>query len=152
MRDLKLHFRTFVHATEDPQRVADAMLYVMAVDDEPEGGSRLEPSKLKGHHGNDIQVLEATLGKDHDIAQSIGRLRTAAPAVARRIADELDERLDEDEGAVRWRFDKQEAVERRLRLTRGGDAIQVELRIPRIPGRDLASAARELLLAKPTNV
>ncbi len=152
MQDLKLHFRTFVHATEDPERVTDALLYVMAVDEEPEGASRLEPSQVKGHHGNDIHVLEAKLGKDRDIARSLGRLRTEAPAVAGRIADELDERLDEDEGSVRWRFDKQEAVQRRLRLTRGGDAIQVELRIPRIPGRDLASAARELLLAKSTNV
>lgn len=152
MRDLKLHFRTFVHATEDPERVADALLYAMAVDEETEGASRLEPSRLKGHHGNDIQVVEAKLGQDRDIARCLGRLRTEAREVARRIADELDERLDEDDGAVRWRFDKQQAVQRRLRLTRGGDAIQVELRIPRIPGRDLASAARELLLAKPTNV
>jgi RNA binding exosome subunit len=130
----KVRFRTFVHATEDEQKVSRALVFAMACDDEPEGLSRIDPTDFKGHHGNPTRILEARLGKQKDVRRFFDRLR-AVDGLADRLLDELDERLDEDH-VFHFRLDKQEAVMGRLALTRSSDAIQVEVPVPRLPGRD----------------
>jgi RNA binding exosome subunit len=144
MGELKLRFRTFVHATEDEQKVAHALLSVMACEQESEGASRLEPSRLKGHHGNPILVLEAVLGKSKDVERAMHRWRTQAKQDVATIIQEIEARMDE-EGNLHFRFDKQAAVEGRIALTRASDAIQVEARAPRHPGTDLAGLYRHAL-------
>jgi RNA binding exosome subunit len=152
MGDVKLHFRTFVHATEDHERVTQALLWAMAVDEEPEGASRLEPSRVRGHHGNEIRILEAKLGKTKDVTRFVANLRAKAPEVLTTLAAEAPQRLDEDAGVLHFRLDKQRAVDRRFALTGSGDAIQVDVRIARYPGTDLLGTARRLLADGTTNV
>lgn len=152
MGDVKLHFRTFVHATEDAERVVKALLWTMAVDEDPEGVSRLQTSRAKGHHGNEIQILEAKLGKTKDVRRCLARLRTEAPGVVGTLAAQAPQRMDEEAGTMHFRLDKQEAVGGTVALTTSGDAIQVDLRIARYPGTDLVAAARGLLTDRATTL
>ncbi len=46
-----VHFRTFVHATEDEGKVVQAMKFVSGLEE-------FERDVTEGHHGNKIVILE----------------------------------------------------------------------------------------------
>lgn len=128
-------WRAFVHATEDEPRVWDALLWLMAQDEDEKGGDRIERKRAKGHWGNDIAVLEGALTKQPAIQAALARV-FHDDAVRESVAKGLSRSLDED-GVLHLRLDKQAAVLNRVKQTGGGDAVIVTVKAELWPGESL---------------
>lgn len=153
MRVVSARYRTFVHATEDEDRVRDALLWVMGLLGQDRAADHVERKRLKGHFGNDILHLEAGHRSERLATQALRRL-LADKALRAPLRESLAARLDEDR-VLHLRLDKQEAVQRRLRLADSGDALVVQFKAVTAPGENPVTAWARLLDAAavgPTNV
>ncbi|MDW5563680.1 MAG: RNA-binding domain-containing protein [Methanomassiliicoccus sp.] len=131
-----LSFRTFAHATEDPERVERALKFVSGVED-------VTRSSSTGYHGNPILVLEAKVTDSKHIK---ALLRSLGPEALRSLLDSLDRRLD-DESFFYFRLDKQEAFLEKFVLTDGDDVIAVRGKVKSYPqNRDNAMASMRHVL------
>jgi len=83
-------------------------------------GYVVDESRVEGHYGNEIVLLEAKVTNKRDVRCFVDLLcdRLTAGDLA-RLRSELGERVD-DECVLHIRFDKQEAFRGRLALARGG--------------------------------
>jgi RNA binding exosome subunit len=124
----KLSFRVFQHATEDLDKVVSALKFVSGTD-------KVRESRAEGYYGNPIRILEADIGSRKEMDDFWSRVKTAGLYPA--LAENLVERIN-NEGELYIRFDKQEAVKGRLRLSSGDDVITARGRIMRNEsGREL---------------
>jgi RNA binding exosome subunit len=114
-----LRFRTFCHATEDEQKVRQALEFVT-------GGAPTSIQVTKGHHGNRIAVLEARLERKSDVEAFWARA-AGAGLLAEMLAD-LDGCLSDDL-CLCARLDKQEAYAGRLARDRGGDVVHLRAKV-----------------------
>lgn len=148
MRLLSARYRVFVHATEDEARVRDALLWAMAQLEAPRAADLVERKRVKGHYGNDILILEAALKRAADLEAALGRLRSSE-AFRQALGAQLGRFVDED-GALHVRLDKQAAVERRLEMTLGSDAIVVVAKAKTVQGDPVLRAWSRLLGTHPS--
>lgn len=147
--------RVFSHATEDPAKVVEALARVEGVDLDDEAAEArfaedLHEMRSVGHFNNAILILTHELRRNRDVRAFWDHV-LADDAVRTRIANETDDRLDED-NTLWLRFDKQAAYQGRLRLTHGEDVIQVRAKVATFP-KDRATALAFLgrfLSAEPT--
>lgn len=117
----------FAHATEDPDKVAQAMLNLLPP--ELRDGGRISYEEVRGHYDNPIVIL---------------RLRLQGPeveALLRFLAENMSEsdklslgatlglRMDE-EGHLYMRFDKASAFKGGVKLADKGEAIKVKALLP----------------------
>jgi len=119
-----LSFRTFSQATEDEQKVVQALRFAS-------GAGAVERSVSEGYHGNKIVILESTITSRKKIDSFFARL---SKDDIERILATLDPRVDE-ECALFFRLDKQEAYLEKLVLTAGDDVISVRAKIECYPKR-----------------
>jgi len=123
----RVHFRAFVSATEDEERVRRALSIFVPLD-------YIRSSKASGYYGNPITILEAELRRKEGI-QFIHMLREQLPAAElSRLRREIPARVDED-CKLHLRLDKQAAYKGLVRLTDAGDAIDVSLHVATYPSR-----------------
>jgi hypothetical protein len=120
---------TFVHATEDEEKVLKAMRNIIPAE------AKIDVKRLKGHYGNPISLLEsritrkATLRKWwEDLTKKLGemeveKIRWAIPA-------KIDESCQ-----LYLRFDKQRAYLDELIFTEGEDTIHLKLKIGAWPAK-----------------
>jgi len=120
---------THAHATEDEQRVLEALRTLL-----PEA-VEVSQSKLKGHHGNPITGFEARVNRRILLRELWERV------VAKLRAGELDNirnilpaRIDES-CRLYLRFDKQLAYLGELVLAGSGDAIHLKLKMAAFPAK-----------------
>ncbi len=121
----RLDFRVHVHATEEEDRVREALAFLSGVEYPAE-------EQAKGHHGNPISILIASLNRPSDIRAFWDRVRDhgqMAPLLA-----ELGKRLDA-RGQLFLRFDKQEAYRGRMKLVRHDDVVSVKGKVAAYPAR-----------------
>ena len=131
-----LSFRTFAHATEDPERVEKALRFVS-------GAENVSRSSSTGYYGNPITVLEARVTDSKHIK---ALLRSIGPEALKVMLDSLDQRLDE-ESFFYFRLDKQEAFLERFVLADGEDVIAVRGKVKSYPqNRDNARASMRNIL------
>lgn len=117
-----LSFRTFAHATEDDERVEQALRFASGADD-------VERSRSEGYHGNPITVMEAKITRSREIRDFFASLDTND---VRKLLDTLELRVDE-ESMFFLRLDKQEAYQGRIVLGRGDDVISVRGKVKSYP-------------------
>lgn len=120
---------TFVHATEDEERVLDAFRILLPEEIE------IRRSGLRGHHGNPIVNLEARIGRKgalRDLWQRV--LAKLRGGELEKIAKIAPGRIDET-CHLHLRFDKQLAYAGELVLTEGGDAIHLRLKVAAYPAK-----------------
>jgi RNA binding exosome subunit len=131
-----LHARTICHATEDPDRVEQAIRTLV-------GDAAIESTEAEGHYGNRIMVMEVSLDKDKDIVELLSRLSHES---LREICDTIDRRLD-DSCNLFVRLDKQEAFRGILSLSDGDDVIALRIKIRAFPAKreDAASIFEEFV-------
>ncbi len=124
-----MHARTICHATEDLEKVEQALSTVV-------GNSVINRSRTEGHHGNAIDVLDSSVEDEELILDVFRRMR---PEELAEIGSGLETRMD-DACQVFLRFDKQEAYAGRLSLTDGEDAVAVRIKVRSFPAkRELAA-------------
>ena len=127
--------RAFCYATEDEERVRDALRTVL-----PEG-AEVESSVGEGHHGDRIIILSSRVDRAADIETIFDRLEQDLDL--ERVRRELEDRLD-DNNALYIGLDKQAAARGDLRL---GDGLTLRAKVEAYPAkRDAAlENAREVL-------
>jgi RNA binding exosome subunit len=117
-----LAFRTFAHATEDPDRVEQALKFVSGADE-------IKKSNSTGYHGNPIIVMEARVTD----AKSIRALfRSLTKDDLSKMLETLDLRLDE-ESFFFLRLGKQEAFQGQFKMVEGEDVIAVRGKVKSYP-------------------
>ncbi len=118
-----------VHSTEEIGRVISALRFLLQVDDD----DVVSQSRVKGHYGNEMVLLEAKLTKSKDIRRFLDLISDQLPpSDLSRLRSEMSERVD-DECVLHIRFDKQEAFMGRLALAKRGDVISARLKIKAYP-------------------
>lgn len=126
MRPIRVVARAFVYGTEDEERVVEALLRVLGRPGDAECRGRLTRSRIKGHYGTQILLLEGVQKRSADLRACFQAWR-GEPDLVRTLQEEFSARLDEDR-VLHFRFDKQAAVQGRLELGREGDTINVEVK------------------------
>jgi len=140
-----IDIRFFAHATEDPERVLEAVQCLIPT--ECFEDIRLKKSTLKGHYGNPIILFEAKV-----------RSKRVIEAVMRRISTGLDE-YDKRElrrrfsayverGNLYLRLDKQAAYQGRIRLC-PSDPIRLRIHFKRSRLEDVMKECQELGILPP---
>jgi RNA binding exosome subunit len=123
----RISFRAFVAATEDEQRVREALSIFVPLDS-------ISTTSVEGHFGNEIKILEAAL-KKRDARAFFQILREQLPKEdLSKLRRETLERLDED-NHFHLRLDKQAAYKGMVRLTDLKDAIAVSAMVETYPTR-----------------
>jgi RNA binding exosome subunit len=117
-----VHFRTFVHATEDEEKVLQAMRFVSGLDE-------FERNSTTGHHGNTIIILEGAVREKRNARQFF---RTLSLEDIRTLLDTLELRLDDD-CFLFARLDKQQAYLGVRSLTTSDDAIAIRAKVESYP-------------------
>lgn len=123
----RISLRAFVAATEDEERVLEA-LGIFA----PRNG--ISSIKVRGHFGNEIEILEANLHKKES-REFFRILKQQLPTSdLAKLQREIEARLD-DANQFHFRLDKQAAYRRRVCLTESKDAIDVSVAVETYPAR-----------------
>ena len=138
MGKIPLHYvdlRAFCYATEDDQRVEDALRTFLP----EEYGIRR--SETEGHHGDRILVLSARLENADDVRVVLDALGSLADLG--RVREELDDRVDEN-CSLFLRLDKQAALSGRVEI---GEGITLRAKVEAYPATQEAAVenAREAL-------
>ncbi len=139
----EVEISTFSHATEDEERVENAITNLLP---EENRDLWLTRKTLKGYHGDPITIVT---GKIRTKKGATGVLQRVVQELSsldqQRILDELEERLDEG-GNLYIRLDKQKAYLGKVRLLET-DPVKMKFRL-RIPhGKDRAEYVREVINA-----
>lgn len=131
-----LSFRAFAQATEDDERVAEALRFASAA-------KEVERQSSDGFHGNRIVILEAKLRSKREMEAFFRRLKKDEVAL---LLNTLEKRVDED-CTFFLRLDKQKAYLGELALTDQDDVISVKGKIKSYPKRREAAleATRDFL-------
>jgi len=123
----------YVHATESEEKVSGVLKFLL-----PKGVA-VDASKVKGHYGNPITMLNAKVDGTADIRELWRILFESLSAqevekIKRSVPDLVD-------GSCRLylRFDKQQACEEKLALVGSGDAIHVKFKVLVYPAKQGAA-------------
>jgi RNA binding exosome subunit len=127
--------RAFCYATEDEDRVRDALRTVL-----PEEAT-IESAVGEGHHGDQIVILTSRVERAADIETIFDRLEGAIDVD--RIRAELEDRLDEN-NALYIGLDKQAAARGEIAF---GDSLTLRAKVEAYPAKREAALenAREAL-------
>jgi RNA-binding protein len=143
-RPLRYHWlrlRATCHPTEDQAKVEAAVRFVAGLPEMP-----VEAAAIETHHGGTQVLLEATVDKSRAVRDALARV-LELPGARAGLASSVEMRTDDD-GVFFVRFDKQEAAQGRLVLTRGEDAVVARLKMEHYPAtREAALESLRALLA-----
>ena len=139
----EVEISTFSHATEDEDRVEDAITNLLP---EENRDLWLTRKTLKGYHGDPITIVTGKIRTKKGATWVLRRVVHELSSLdQQRILDELEERLDEG-GNLYIRLDKQKAYLGKVRLLET-DPVKMKFRL-RIPhGKDRAEYVREVINA-----
>lgn len=123
---ISLHARTYVHATENRDKVLKALLTIF-----PESlRSSINPSfeVYEGYYGNPIEVIEVELNDPSLALETLSYiLERLSDMDKRRLLETLEERVDKH-GNLYFRLSKQEAYRGFIVLEEGDDVIRLSVR------------------------
>jgi len=145
MASVPFHYvelRTFCYATEDENRVTDALAHFRPErDDDPRDPPELERVETEGFNGDRILVLSTRLERAEEMRHVLGTLAGADDID--RVLDELDERID-DNCSLFLSLDKQAAFRGRVAL---GEGITLRAKAEAYPAKHETAVenAREAL-------
>ncbi|EFW90375.1 hypothetical protein ZOD2009_19998 [Haladaptatus paucihalophilus DX253] len=126
MASVPFHYidlRAFCYATEDDQRVEDALRAYLPEDAE------IERMKSEGHLGDRILILSARVENADEMRHILGRLRELDDI--EDLRDELDQRVD-DNCSFFVSLDKQAAYRDEIEL---GDGITLRAKVEAYPAK-----------------
>ncbi len=119
---------TFVHATEDEERVLTA-LHVFVPHEVP-----IATQHVAGHFGNPVTILRAQITQAQTIRRTLDILyKKLSPSELESLRDDAARHLDESCNLF-IRFDKQQAARGVLKLGRE-DPVLVRLKLAAYPAR-----------------
>jgi RNA binding exosome subunit len=119
-----MHARALCHATEDIDRVKQALATAI-------GPADIQVSKTEGHHGNLIFILEALVEDNDSIRRFFERLRRED---LKKILSSLSSRIDE-KCNLYIRLDKQSSFLGVIKLGENDDVVSVRVRVRAFPAK-----------------
>lgn len=135
-----IDIRFFVHATEDLDKVIDAVRHVLPVRYMDE--IVLERHKAEGHYGNPIFLFETRIRRKDIVKAVVERLSSnLSPREKERLHAEIHQHLEK--GNLYLRLDKQAAFQGEFRLSTV-DPIHFRVRFRNRKPEDIISACRTL--------
>ncbi len=149
MANIRAHhirFTAFIHATEDEDKVLDAIAtFIPAEIDEED--VIFDVNETTGFFGNPIKVVNVEIKRSRAVRKFIEYFRgLLSEGDKRYILENLEEKVDE-EGTLYIRFNKQRAYLGEAEIDEGADVIQVRIKFKAFPMRKEAvvKAVREWL-------
>ncbi|MEM1851596.1 MAG: RNA-binding domain-containing protein [Acidilobaceae archaeon] len=119
--------RTHVHATEDREKVLEALKNVLPPS--LRNSTEVKSEVYEGHYGNRIEVLSIEIRDPQLSTEVLLYILTSLKEHDRRLLlATLDERVDEN-GSFFIRIDKQSSYKGSLELSEGDDVIKVSFHI-----------------------
>lgn len=121
---LSLELSTFVHATEDEERVLQAVSNVLP--ERMRGSLEVYLSKnvVLGYHGNAITVMKFFVDEEVEAQEAFEYIvRRMEESDFNYFLDSLEDRFEH--GRIYLRVDKQEAYLGNIRISEGDDVIRV---------------------------
>ncbi len=135
-----LDIRFFVHATEDSDKVFEAVHHLFPpdyVDD-----IVFKKSNLKGHYGNPIIIFETRIKEKEIIEDMVSSLSSGLSELDKEmLLREID--LHVKKGSLYIRLDKQAAFQGKFKLC-SADPIRVHMRFKKRKLEDIIKTCREL--------
>jgi RNA binding exosome subunit len=128
MSSVPFHYvdlRAFSYATEDDQRVEDALRTFLPAEFE------LQRTESEGHYGDPILVLSARVENTADVQSVLGRFEDLPDDEHEQVVAELDERVDEN-CSFFVSFSKQAAADGAVRL---GDGLTFRGKVEAYPAK-----------------
>jgi RNA binding exosome subunit len=117
---------SFIHATEDPDKVIAACRNILPVDYADE--ITFERRDLMGRYGNPITILRARIKKKQVLEAFIENLTGSLSEVEKEyLASDVKRRID-DKGTLYLRLDKQEAFLGQMKLG-NIDPIKITIKV-----------------------
>ncbi len=136
--------RFFAHATEDPNKITEAVQRVLPSDYLSDITFRKR--NLRGHYGNPITLFETRIRDKKIIKAFIDNLSVRLNELDKEtLRREIDRHFEE--GSLYVRLDKQAALQGKLQLCTA-DPIRVRLRLKKAQHQDIIKAWQELDLLK----
>jgi len=120
---LRIEFSVHAHATEDVDRVKQALLNLLP--EQVRGKVVFSEAVVEGHYSNPIRRITVNVS-GNDAVKVLEYLGSKLDDVEKRaLAVSLDLRYDEKEGRLYMRFSKQDAFLGRVKLYDGDDVVRV---------------------------
>ncbi len=131
-----LNVRAICHSTEDIEKVRQSVLNAL-------GEIELQVTIAKGHHGNQMEIIEARTVKMRDIDRVFDRMQAGD---LEEIDRTIESRID-DSCNLFLRLSKQDAFRDIIRLAAEDDAISIKMKIRAYPAKreNAIAQAREYL-------
>jgi len=139
----EVEISTFSHATEDEERVENAITNLLP---EENRDLWLTRKTLKGYHGEPITIVTGKIRtKKGETGVLMRVVQELSSLDQQRILDELEERFDEG-GNLYIRLDKQKAYLGKVRLLET-DPVKMKFRLRLPHGKDRMEYVREVINA-----
>ncbi|MCD6140974.1 MAG: RNA-binding protein [Thermococcus sp.] len=123
---------TFAHATEDPEKVLEAM-GIFFPEDVPSEDIEFEILETEGYFGNPIKVINAELKRSKSVKKMLEHLKELLNEEDKEyLLENLEEKVDET-GTFFIRFNKQKAYLGEVAIGEGEDVIQVKIKVKTFP-------------------
>lgn len=124
--------RTFVHATEDPEKVLEALETLFPEDLSPKD-VEFEMVETEGYFGNPILVIDAEIKRNRNVRKFLENLKNILSEEDKAfLLENLEEKVDEN-GTFYIRFDKQKAYLGEIKVLDGEDVIHVRIKVKSFP-------------------
>ncbi|MFW5928732.1 MAG: RNA-binding domain-containing protein [Thermoplasmatota archaeon] len=118
-----IEFKAFCQATEDPEKVIQAMVNIAGE------CIHLEKEDAEGYYGNPIEIIQGKISRNNEIDQVFLKL---PPSILKTFLKTLDKRID-DRCNFYFRLDKQKAYEKEFMLADGSNTIKCRARVESYP-------------------
>ena len=132
--------RFFAHATEDLEKVVEAVQNVLPSDSMEE--ITFNRSNLEGHYGNPITLFEARI-KDKEIIRAL--VENLSSNLSSLDKEELGREINRyvENGSLYLRLDKQAALQDKIQLVTS-DPIRIRIRFRKSKIEDIIEICREI--------
>ncbi|UCC58037.1 MAG: hypothetical protein JSW14_06680 [Candidatus Bathyarchaeum sp.] len=132
--------RFFAHATEDLEKVVEAVQNVLPSDNIEE--MTFNRSNLQGHYGNPITLFEAKIKDKETIRALVENLSSNLSSLDK---EELGREIGRcfEKGSLYLRLDKQAALHSKIRLVTS-DPIRIRIRFGKSKIEDIIEICREI--------
>ncbi|NJE06512.1 RNA-binding protein [Thermococcus sp. M36] len=141
-----IRITTFIHATEDEDKVLEAIATFIPEEIDEED-IIFDIDETTGFFGNPIKVVNVEIKRSKAVRLFIDYFKELLSEGDRRyLLDHIDEKVDE-EGTFYVRFNKQKAYLGESEIDEGSDVVQVRIKVKAFPMRKEAvvRAVREWL-------
>ncbi|RLF74560.1 hypothetical protein DRN51_05825, partial [Thermococci archaeon] len=120
------------HATEDPEKVLEAM-GIFFPEDVPSEDIEFEILETEGYFGNPMKVINAELKRSKSVKKMLEHLKELLNEKDKEyLLENLEEKVDET-GTFFIRFNKQKAYLGEVAVGEGEDIIQVKIKVKAFP-------------------